>query len=395
MESNADTTFSSTLKKWAFALLTPTLIPTVIATFFIWAHLTRIDQAEMFFESVTFPSLFGYLMVFALVSIVLFSMILFMPSFISGLFISNDLENSEGRDKLIENNIKIVFFTSIISVFIFSLYFKYMFETNRSNLWISLPMLAVFLFNVILSFYYNRSITEQRTTQNEEKKSLIKHNFFIHFIQPLTFTLNAFIYVFPLELFIKNLQFPEGSSELQQGFIIIVLAILLIVMTLLPGAVFLRLRSKSSLLRQVTITGSVAIGILVLISAFVHMIPAIILTFFLRISGIMNLQPHIYAVPVANYPEEYFSDSEWKNIKSKDGKFFLLQGVKIFSLGDIRLICPPFVESAYKNSLKFQFLNQNYDDDMRSKLQESVTHCRRVTGQELLTLRKLPGEEKQ
>lgn len=57
------------LRAWVLSLLTPALISTGVATFFIWAHLARIEQTGIFFDSVSFSSLFNYLMVFAFVSI--------------------------------------------------------------------------------------------------------------------------------------------------------------------------------------------------------------------------------------------------------------------------------------------------------------------------------------
>ncbi|GAB7217184.1 hypothetical protein OS42_37970 [Dickeya oryzae] len=107
----------------------------------------------------------------------------------------------------------------------------------------------------------------------------------------------------------------------------------------------------------------------------------------------MDLNPHVYGVPTASYPAEYFRDPSWQGVISSDEKYYLLKAVKIYSLGDIRLICPLNVIQSYKNSLQYQLLDTSYDDSVRGKLQDAVSQCRRVKGQELLTLEKLPQVE--
>ena len=107
----------------------------------------------------------------------------------------------------------------------------------------------------------------------------------------------------------------------------------------------------------------------------------------------MDLRPHVYGVPTAAYPAEYFKDSAWQGVRSSDEKYYLLKAVKIYSLGDISLICPLNVIQSYKDSLKYQVLDANYDDRVRGKLQDAVSLCRRVKSQELLTLEKLPQLE--
>lgn len=127
----------------------------------------------------------------------------------------------------------------------------------------------------------------------------------MHVLQPILFSLTACIYIFPLELFLRTLEFPDGTNEAWQALTVIAISIFLIVFSLIPGIVFLRLRTRTSLLRQVTVTGGIMAGILFIIFTFVHMEPALILTMFLRTSGIMDLTPHVYGVPTASYPAEY------------------------------------------------------------------------------------------
>lgn len=393
MENNRINKRFIKLRAWFLTILTPAFASTSIAALFVWSHLARIGQTGLFFDSISFSSLFGYLMVFACVSMLLFCIVLFMPSLLTGLFIFNYQGESRFRDELTEKNIKIVLLTSLLSTLIIFGYFFLMRNSEREvaqNVFLQLS--TIWLCSFTLSLWFNGSITyRQVSTENKRKK--IKSFLFMHVLQPTLFSLAACIYIFPLELFLRTLEFPEGTNEFWQALTVISLSIFLIIFSLIPGVVFLRLRSRTTLLHQVTVTGGIMAGILFIIFTFVHMVPALILTMFLKTSGIMDLAPHIYGVPSASYPAEYFRDSAWKEERSSDEKYYLLKAVKIYSLGDIRLICPLNIIQSYKDSLQYQLLDTDYDDSVRSRLQDAVSRCRRVKSQELLTLEKLPQAE--
>ncbi|MEN4582568.1 hypothetical protein [Pantoea agglomerans] len=381
------------IRPWFLSLLTPTLISTFIATLFIWAHLARIGLPELFFDSVSFSSLFGYLMVFASVSVLLFCVVLFTPSLLTGLFIYSDSKSSEPSKDLTEKNIRNVFLTSILSALIF---FGWFFISNFSSRILTpkvpIQLGLVWLCSILISVYHHASLTRTRTIQMGFLQK-IGVFLFTHVLQPALFSLAASVWIFPVELFLRTLEFPDGTSEFRQALTIIAISMVLIIFSLIPGVVFLRLRGRTGLLYKFAITGGIMGGILFVICLFVQMVPAMILTMFLRTSGIMDLRPYIMAVPVNSYPSEYFREEDWKGARSEDGRFYLLQAVKLYSLGNIRLICPLSIIEPWRKSLKYQVLDKDYDDSTRGELQEAVTHCRRVTNNELLTLEHLPEKK--
>lgn len=393
MKSETSQKWLRKIRPWFLSLLTPTLISTFIATLFIWAHLARIGLPELFFNSVSFSSLFSYLMVFACVSVLLFCVVLFTPSLLTGLFIYSDIKSSELSKNLTEKNIRNVFLTSILSALIFfGWFFISSFSSRILTPKVPIQLGLVWFCSILISVYHHAPLTRTRTNQMGfwQKTGIF---LFAHVLQPALFSLAASVWIFPVELFLRTLEFPDGTSELRQALTIIAISMVLIIFSLIPGVVFLRLKGRTGLLYKFAITGGIMGGILFAICLFVQMVPAMILTMFLRISGIMDLRPYIVAVPVNSYPSEYFREEDWKGARSEDGKFYLLQAVKLYSLGNIRLICPLSVIEPWKKSLKYQFLDKDYDDSTRGELQEAVTHCRRVTDNELLMLEHLPEKK--
>lgn len=389
--------YKKTLRKlriWLVSFLTPALVSTFIAALFVWAHLARIGQPGLFFESLSFSSLFSYLMVFACISLILFCVVFFLPSMLTGLFFSYNQVDSSLAEEQNENNIRIILLTSLFSVLIF---FGYIFlslytgkEVTQNN-YVQLGI--IWLISILLSLWFNLGMTRRKIAgeRNRKKAGIV---FFSHILQPALFALTACLYVFPLELFLRTLEFPEGTGQVRQAVTVIGLSIFLIIFSLIPGTVYLRLRTRTSLLRQMGVVSGVMAAIMFVICTLVHMVPAIILTMFLNTSGIMDLRPHVYGVPTASYPAEYFRDPTWQEERSSDDKYYLLKAVKIYALGDIQLICPVNVIASYKNSLRYQVLDTEFDDNVRGKLQDAVSLCRKVKSQELLTLEKLSQDKK-
>ena len=391
MENNEINKRFIKLQTWFLTIFTPAFASTSIAVLFVWSHLARIGQTGLFLDSISFSSFFSYLMVFACVSMLLFCIVLFMPSLLTGLFLFNYKRENSFRDELIENNIKIVFLTSLLSTLIF---FGYFFLVHNAGKEVAqnvlLQLSVIWLCSFTLSLWFNRSITcKQISTEGKKIKNILS----MHVLQPTLLSLAACIYIFPLDLFLRTLKFPEGTGEIRQVLTVIAISMFLIIFSLIPSIVFLRLRTQTSLLNQVTMTGGIMAGIVFIIFTFVHMVPALILTMFLKMSGIMDLTLYVYGVPTASYPAEYFRDSAWQGVRSSDDKYYLLKAVKIYSLGDIRLICPLNIIQSYKDSLQYQLLDTDYDNSVRGKLQDAVSQCRRVKNQELLTLEKLPQVE--
>lgn len=314
-----------------------------------------------------------------------------MPSLLTGLFMYHDQVTSEQREALTEKNIRNILFTSMMSVLIF---FGWFFLSNLTESektpQVSVQLGLVWICSIILSVFQH-----PRLTLNRVRGTGFWHTtgtvLFMHFLQPALFALAAIAWIFPIELFLRAMEFPDGTSEFRQALTIIALSIFLVIFSLMPGVVFLRLRGRTGLLQKVGVTGGIMACVLFLICMFVHAVPALILTMFLRTAGIIDLRPQNVAIPVTAYPAEYFREAVWQGKQSEDRKFYLLQAVKLYSSGNIRLICPQSVVQSWKKSLKYQVLDTDFDDSVRRELQEAVSHCRRVSSQELLTLERLPS----
>ncbi|EOM9345405.1 hypothetical protein ACLW82_004639, partial [Escherichia coli] len=194
-----------------------------------------------------------------------------MPSLVAGFYISNYPGESDFRNELTENNIKIVLLTSLLSTLIFFGYFFLMYNAGKEiEQYVLLQLSIIWICSFILSLCLNGSIT-YRQISTEGKWKQIKKFLSMHIVQSTLFTHAACIYIIPLELFLHTLEFPEGINEFWQVLSVIVLSILLIIFSLIPCIVFLRLRTRTSLLNQVIVTGGIMAGILAFIFTFVHM----------------------------------------------------------------------------------------------------------------------------
>ena len=67
--------------------------------------------------------------------------------------------------------------------------------------------------------------------------------------------------------------------------------------------------------------------------------------------------------------------------------------MKIYALGDIQLISPVNIITSHEKIIRYQAFDTDYDDNVRRKLQDTVSRCRKFKSQELLTLEKIPQDD--
>ena len=106
---------------------------------------------------------------------------------------------------------------------------------------------------------------------------------------------------------------------------------------------------------------------------FLPVIPAMRTNFTVKIIDIIDIQPYKYAVTYDSYPEEVFIQKSWHHEKSSDNKFYLFDGMTMFSFGSIRLVCPVEAAVTYRESLKFVLGSKEYDDIKRQELRLFAT----------------------
>lgn len=376
-----------TLKKWIFPIITPAFFGSLISMFCIWAYLLRMGHQEIFLELATLSSIFFCLSVFFVGSVALYFFVFFAPSIlVSCLTFTND-KNSKLEIKFRRNIPGVFLLNTLLCTVFFMVYIlvsTYFFPEESCVSSISAIFFFVFSFSTacFISRLLNKKIFCSLQYQIEKKQAKK-----INFLYSLIIFIGTLSYSSVFSLFFLSLRFAKEDGILLQFFVVFVLLVVVIFFTSIPLFLFFGIDDSGGIFKKVSsLLGSMVV-VSFLFSILMPSIPVFIINVALRLSGVIDINCHKYAVPLDNYPVEYFDGLGGGNI-SGNGKFYLFDGVKMFSFGPIRLICPTEISDAYLDSLKGQFTSK-YDDKSREKLQEIAINCRRFKADELNDMGKI------
>lgn len=344
-----------------------------ISIFFIWSYLFQIGRIDLFLRIVSFKELISFTGVVIIASILLFMSIFFLPSLIGSLIIQRENSSVDGYLKIKTNHMLILYFSSFISLFLVTIA-SFIDSNYEIHIHIYLIMAISSIICIALSTIYNKHHLDFRffsLASIKENKKII----FLVLGKPFLIGIASWTFFFPLLIVTKTLQFNIGDSEIIQVFHYLMIGCLVSFTTLLPGFIFLNLDNKFSIITQALITLSGSVVTLIMLFPFLPVIPLLILNLSMKLAGINDLNILRFSISVNNRPAEKFKNPEWKLEKSKDGKFYLFNGVTLFSFGSYSLLCPVTLTQSYKNTFKYVFASSDFDKKMRDKLQKDMKEC--------------------
>ncbi|WP_264253738.1 hypothetical protein [Pantoea ananatis] len=335
----------------------------------LWLYLYRLGRLDLFHSVIEKEKSLDIITFFLLISLLIISLALFMPSIFTVLFLNekSNKENIPDKNPYSKKAILITSLVTIITIDAISYLLPY-------SIAVSL-ILSTFLLSIILNivaFYffegrkYNTLSYYVDTSIPKKITFLIAPPLIISSIAilPLTFLIG----LYPL-LQIENE--PKSLSLIS----IITMSLLVIFLSLIPADLFLGKKEKKSLFIRSYHAVSSSLMIIIILSSVINPIPVIIIDTSLRFSGVTDFRVHDYTINGKVYTEEIFDYPEWEKKSLKSENKFTIAGVTIFSYKDISLICPSNIIEIYKESRKFSMFNSKIDDENLKKLREKTQEC--------------------
>ncbi|WP_152999643.1 MULTISPECIES: hypothetical protein [Pantoea] len=335
----------------------------------LWLYLYRLGRLDLFHSVIEKEKSLDIITFFLLISLLIISLALFMPSIFTVLFLNekSNKENIPDKNPYSKKAILITSLVTIITIDAISYLLPY-------SIAVSL-ILSTFLLSIILNivaFYffegrkYNTLSYYVDTSIPKKITFLIAPPLIISSIAilPLTFLIG----LYPL-LQIENE--PKSLSLIS----IITMSLLVIFLSLIPADLFLGKKEKKSLFIRSYHAVSSSLMIIIILSFVINPIPVIIIDTSLRFSGVTDFRVHDYTINGKVYTEEIFDYPEWEKKSLKSENKFTIAGVTIFSYKDISLICPSNIIEIYKESRKFSMFNSKIDDENLKKLREKTQEC--------------------
>ncbi|WP_342755380.1 hypothetical protein AAGQ96_09695 [Pantoea sp. MBD-2R] len=383
MSNQDDLLQGKNVKRWLISILTPTAILTGIAILFTWVFLYRLGRQDIFLQVVSFKDIFSFIAFSSVLSIFLFCLVFFTPSIISALILQGSPRNHSDYQKIKSNYVRILLWGSFLAVILFFA-FCYFYPANKKPgaAWpVGLFFLANSVICILLNLWFNRHIAHKRS-RYLSGWDWWEFVLTIHFFKPTMIGVASWLFVFPMGLLIKTLKFPDGTGNLKEALLLFGLTYFIVIITLVPLLVFIGL--KSHIFKRLAIFSCAALMALALVSSLLPVIPAMIINLSMKLSGVMDLTVYRYAVPADKYPAEMFSGKNWSLTESKDTKFHIVEGVNLFSMGTVSLICPKTLPAVLTESMSYRLGDKDFDENLRDKLQQATRRCNIVDKETLL-----------
>lgn len=354
---------------------------TLITVGFIWTYLVFLGRTDLFLKAVTFESLFSFSGAIILFSFFIFMFLFYSPSFMGCLVIKRDVPKILGYDRVKKSHSLILLLSTLIS-FTLLIYLVEFTDIEVSNYNVSMIILCSTLFPIIFSLVFNRkSIIENYNISTSRKDILRLISLFVG--RAFLIGLISWMFCFPLPVLTQSLKFDNTDSESIQVLKYYGLGVVVLTFTLIPAFYFIQIKKSVSYIKQSITTFGLALLFLIALSIMLPVIPTLIVNFAARLVGINGFEVIRPAISVENRPAEKFKDPQWNLSTSADGKFYLFDGVKLFSFGTLELVCSPNVLNSYKATLHYILASKEYDEKTRKMLHKETKTCQIFNSQDL------------
>ncbi|WP_168386107.1 hypothetical protein [Erwinia amylovora] len=354
---------------------------TFITVGFIWTYLVFLGRTDLFLKVVTFESLFSFSGAIILLSVFLFMFLFYSPSLMGCLVIKREVPNILGYDRVKKSHSLILLLSTLIS-FTLLIYLVEFTGIEVSNYNVSIILLCSTFFPIIFSLVFNKKAIIENYNISTSRKDIFRlislfvgRAFFIGLI--------SWMFCFPLPVLTQSLKFDNADSESIQVLKYYGLGVAVLTFTLIPAFYFIQIKKSVSYIKQSMTTFGLALLFLIALSIMLPVIPTLIVNFAARLVGINGFEVIRPAISVENRPAEKFKDPQWNLSTSADGKFYLFDGVKLFSFGTLELVCSPNVLASYKATLHYILASKEYDEKTRKMLHKETKTCQIFNSQDL------------
>ncbi|WP_248943848.1 hypothetical protein [Serratia silvae] len=363
-------------KKLIISIISSSAFITVLTVAVIWLYLSNIDRLDIFHDAVNVKSIMGIILGFAILSILGFSILLFISSLMLIIAYAHYERNLKKYNGIEHDFALTGMFNCLISCLLLILLTSILYYIKlNSFIIISLFLLPSMFFSFFLT---NNRILKSRKylsqDSNEEDSFLKKWS--TKYFMPFFLLTPAIAQVLPLFFLLQQFEVAEGSKEFTQASLIIILALMYTMLSILPGTIYINEKKNGKILRIITIILICIPTTLAIFSIFIRPIPNMIINMTMNLSGISDSRIHEFYIDKKTHSHTMFNSALWSTRYYQDipNRFFIT-GVNIFTLGDIKLICPARIIAPRKASLKITPDNTNEYDRKIKQLKAIAMQC--------------------
>ncbi len=347
------------------------LLLMAITSLFIWFYLMWIGRLDLFLKAVTFHQLFSFSGLIFLASVILFCTVLFIPCLLGCLVIysnKNNVKSKKNRTSLVKlyalNALVFLIFISLMALFSIK---------GRNLIYLILMILTSASSVLIALISMRKQISSHLSSLKVWKK--IKVLLVGYAMKPFILGILCWFIVLPMTLLIKFLHHDSTMNDYQQIALFLGFGTMIIILNLFPCAFFVSQDFSKGLLKPLIKTFGCLFLLLIIASAFIPVIPLLIVNFAFKMTGMTMIEPMTFALKTDEIPYEILKSKGWHYQVSEDKRFNLISGVIFFSYGNLVLVCPEKTVQTFRSSLVFDMMSDNIEKQARAGIKKSTQQC--------------------
>ncbi|PAW33689.1 hypothetical protein CIL06_21670 [Pantoea vagans] len=99
----------------------------------------------------------------------------------------------------------------------------------------------------------------------------------------------------------------------------------------------------------------------------------------MALAGVSDWSTRRFQIEYADIPASHFSNEEWHRAWTVGEKSYSVKGIMVYSLNNVKLLCPESVREPYRNMLRFVPWDRNYDKEKAAGLKKASARCQPFT----------------
>lgn len=357
---------------WLISLMPPLMSVVIIRT-----YLGAFDNASLFTENLSVSGLFNFVFIFMMLTLAAFAIIFFLPSVIFSVSVPiRALSLHNYRD--IKGRITLSAFVSVpVTVFCF---FGWAFISDRYPQHETLTDRACLLAGVMSVFLINYLFLRKAVRiahQYQPARIRIMTALTLYAGSPaLLLLVVTLFFIFGLPTVIGWIDLKVAGESITMMLKVSVLISGLGMLLLLPGAVYVNadpaVRNNVWFMRFGIIT--VVLWPL-LTGMYVPSFYVVLADKTMVFAGISDWTARRFQIDNADIPAQHFSSKDWHRAWTAGEKNFSVKGIMVYSLNNVKLLCPESVREPYRNMLRFVPWDRNYDKEKAAELKKASARC--------------------
>ncbi|MGM8714969.1 hypothetical protein [Enterobacter hormaechei] len=361
---------------WLISLMPPFMSLVIIRT-----YLGSFDNAFLFTENLSGSGIFNFVFMFMMLTLAAFAVIFFLPSLIFSISVPKSTPKLHNYSD-IKRKVTLSAILSIpVSVFWFFGWAYVAVRYPNHETLTGWACLLGGLMSVLLINYFCLRKPVSIARQYQSARLRIKTALTLYAASPaLLLVVIALYFTFCIPIVIGWIDQKAAGDGIAMILKVSVLISGLGMLLLFPGAMYVV--TEPAVRNSVWFVKFSAITVILwplLTCMYVPSFYPVLVDKTMALAGISDWKTRRFQIDETKIPFSHFAKEEWQRVRTGGEKRFSVKGIMVYSLSNVKLLCPESIREPYRNMLRFVPWDRNYDKEKAAELKKASSRCQPFT----------------